>query len=73
MAKFRFSGDPATDVNGEKIDKGTESIVFRDLEFHRKTDTDVSDKAVIAKLRGNSHFEEQANKPKPKAKAKDEG
>ena len=64
MPKFRFCGNPATDSNGKRTDIPTEGLVAFGIEFHQKTYTEVKDKRVIAKLRGNNHFEEQKNKPK---------
>ena len=64
MAKFRFCGNPATDENGKRIDISHGGTFAFGIEFHQKTYTEVSDKRVIAKLRGSNHFEEQKNKPK---------
>ena len=64
MAKFRFCGDPKVNDKGKQIDNPTDGIVAFGIEFHHKSYTEVKDKHVIAKLRGNNHFEEQKNKPK---------
>lgn len=58
MAEFRFAGDPRRDAKNKQIDKADGVIAFG-LSFSRKSYTEVSDEAVIAKLRANSHFEER--------------
>ena len=71
MPKFRFCGTPATDETGKRIDISHGGIVAFGIEFHQKTYTEVDDKRVIAKLRGNNHFEEQKNKPKKAEKSEE--
>lgn len=63
MSKFRFCGNPANDNNGRLIDPNNGmGIEAFGLEFYAKRYTDVSDKNIVAKLKGNSHFEEQTSK-----------
>jgi hypothetical protein len=61
MANFKFTGDP----NAEDAREGVEVFGYK---FSRKAYTDVTERAIVAKLRGNGHFTEKkatrASKPK---------
>jgi hypothetical protein len=61
MANFKFTGDP----NADDAREGVEVFGYK---FSRKAYTDVTERAIVAKLRGNGHFTEKkatrAIKPK---------
>lgn len=56
MAKFRFIGNPR-DPKDSKA-----SINYGGLTFPLNEPVEVTDEAVIGKLRGNSHFSEVATR-----------
>ena len=61
MAKFRFCGNPVKDEDGNRIDTRQGGIEAFGLKFNDKTYTEVKGGDIVAKLRGNGHFEEQTS------------
>lgn len=60
MAQFKFVGDPRP-LGAEKVTgHGPERLVLFGITFIKNAITEVEDeaKAILAKLRGNTHFQE---------------